>query len=92
MISLPGSYCPQLTHHSASPNSVLPLGSDFPVEGINPLLGFYAAVSRLSVTGDSPHGPGGWRVPFMLSNRLLTLTLFLGTPPSAFRAVKHSKA
>ncbi|KAG2125151.1 amidohydrolase family-domain-containing protein [Suillus clintonianus] len=44
----------------ASPNRVLPLGSDFPVEGINPLLGFYAAVSRLSVKGSSPHGPGGW--------------------------------
>ena len=40
--------------------NVLPLGSDFPIEGINPLLGFYAAVSRLSVDGDSPHGPGGW--------------------------------
>ncbi|KAF9780179.1 amidohydrolase family-domain-containing protein [Thelephora terrestris] len=40
--------------------NVLPLGSDFPIEGINPLLGFYAAVSRLSVAGDSPHGPGGW--------------------------------
>ncbi|KAF8130389.1 amidohydrolase family-domain-containing protein [Boletus edulis] len=39
---------------------VLPLGSDFPVEGINPLLGFYAAVSRLSPSGDSPHGPQGW--------------------------------
>jgi predicted amidohydrolase YtcJ len=45
---------------NASPTGVLPLGSDFPVEGINPLLGFYAAVSRLSVKGDSPHGPGGW--------------------------------
>jgi hypothetical protein len=45
---------------NASPNKVLPLGSDFPVEGINPLLGFYAAVSRLSVKGDSPHGSGGW--------------------------------
>ncbi|KAG2151175.1 amidohydrolase family-domain-containing protein [Suillus bovinus] len=45
---------------NASPTKILPLGSDFPVEGINPLLGFYAAVSRLSVTGDSPHGPGGW--------------------------------
>ncbi|KAJ2915095.1 hypothetical protein MD484_g5306, partial [Candolleomyces efflorescens] len=45
----------------ASPNHVLPLGSDFPVEGVNPLLGFYAAVSRLSrVTGTSPHGAGGW--------------------------------
>lgn len=35
-------------------------GSDFPVEGINPLLGFYAAVTRLDVNGESPHGPGGW--------------------------------
>ncbi|EIW76728.1 hypothetical protein CONPUDRAFT_139452 [Coniophora puteana RWD-64-598 SS2] len=43
-----------------SQNHVLPLGSDFPVEGINPLLGFYAAVARLSVTGDSPHGVKGW--------------------------------
>lgn len=42
---------------------MLPLGSDFPIEGINPLLGFYAAVSRLSVDGDSPHGPGGWYFP-----------------------------
>ncbi|KAJ3523168.1 hypothetical protein NMY22_g11566 [Coprinellus aureogranulatus] len=45
----------------ASPNYILPLGSDFPVEGVNPLLGFYAAVSRLSRTsGTSPHGSGGW--------------------------------
>ncbi|KAJ7350424.1 amidohydrolase family-domain-containing protein [Mycena albidolilacea] len=44
----------------ASPQKVLPLGSDFPVEGVNPLLGFYAAVSRLSVDGRSPHGDGGW--------------------------------
>ncbi|KAF8903036.1 amidohydrolase family-domain-containing protein [Mucidula mucida] len=45
-----------------SPNKVLPLGSDFPVEGVNPLVGFYAAVSRLSVDGTSPHGPEGWFV------------------------------
>ncbi|KAG2039352.1 amidohydrolase family-domain-containing protein [Suillus americanus] len=45
---------------NASSTRVLPLGSDFPVEGINPLLGFYAAISRLSVKGDSPHGSGGW--------------------------------
>ncbi|KAJ7668524.1 amidohydrolase family-domain-containing protein [Mycena polygramma] len=44
----------------ASPQKVLPLGSDFPVEGVNPLLGFYAAVSRLGVDGRSPHGDGGW--------------------------------
>jgi len=44
----------------ASPDKILPLGSDFPVEGINPLLGFYAAISRLDVEGESPHGPEGW--------------------------------
>ncbi|EGO20377.1 hypothetical protein SERLADRAFT_363652 [Serpula lacrymans var. lacrymans S7.9] len=44
----------------SSQNQVLPLGSDFPVEGINPLLGFYAAVTRLSESGESPHGAGGW--------------------------------
>lgn len=49
-----------LTHSRASPHNILPLGSDFPVEGINPLLGFYAAVTRLDVHGDSPHGESGW--------------------------------
>ncbi|KAF9238393.1 amidohydrolase family-domain-containing protein [Melanogaster broomeanus] len=44
----------------ASKTGILPLGSDFPVEGINPLLGFYAAVSRLSPSGTSPHGSQGW--------------------------------
>ncbi|KAH8112103.1 amidohydrolase family-domain-containing protein [Phellopilus nigrolimitatus] len=43
-----------------SDQHILPLGSDFPVEGVNPLLGFYAAVARLSVDGESPHGDGGW--------------------------------
>ncbi|KAK0212699.1 amidohydrolase family-domain-containing protein [Desarmillaria ectypa] len=36
------------------------LGSDAPVEGINPLAGFYAAITRLSADGTSPHGPDGW--------------------------------
>ncbi|KAK0226064.1 amidohydrolase family-domain-containing protein [Armillaria fumosa] len=36
------------------------LGSDAPVEGINPLAGFYAAITRLSRDGESPRGPGGW--------------------------------
>lgn len=44
----------------ASASKVLPLGSDFPIESINPLLGFYAAVSRLSIDGKSPHGTEGW--------------------------------
>ncbi|KAF9478553.1 hypothetical protein BDN70DRAFT_879782 [Pholiota conissans] len=43
-----------------SPRSVLPLGSDFPIEGVDPLLGFYAAVTRLNIDGTSPHGRGGW--------------------------------
>lgn len=36
------------------------LGSDFPVESMNPLFGFYAAITRKSPTGQSPHGPEGW--------------------------------
>ncbi|KAI0033488.1 amidohydrolase family-domain-containing protein [Vararia minispora EC-137] len=41
-------------------DGVMPLGSDFPVENINPLLGFYAAVTRLDTLGNSPHGSEGW--------------------------------
>ncbi len=40
------------------------LGSDFPVEGVNPLAGFFAAITRVSADGTSPHGPGGWYEPF----------------------------
>ncbi|KAF9809090.1 hypothetical protein IEO21_07588 [Rhodonia placenta] len=36
------------------------LGSDFPVENINPFASFYAAITRLSPDGKSPHGTGGW--------------------------------
>ncbi|KAI0344613.1 hypothetical protein BDW22DRAFT_1354713 [Trametopsis cervina] len=36
------------------------LGSDMPVEGVNPLAGFYAAITRLTGEGTSPHGPEGW--------------------------------
>ncbi|PPQ99746.1 hypothetical protein CVT24_009729 [Panaeolus cyanescens] len=36
------------------------LGSDAPVESLNPLATFYAAVTRVSPDGISPHGPGGW--------------------------------
>jgi len=35
-------------------------GTDFPVEDIRPLATFYAAITRLSYDGDSPHGRGGW--------------------------------
>jgi predicted amidohydrolase YtcJ len=43
------------------------LGSDFPVESIDPLKGFYAAVTRLSEDGRSPHGPEGWFSQMKLS-------------------------
>lgn len=36
------------------------LGSDSPVETMNPLSAFYAAIARVSPTGESPHGPAGW--------------------------------
>ncbi|KAJ3021950.1 hypothetical protein HKX48_007423 [Thoreauomyces humboldtii] len=38
----------------------LPLGSDFPIEDLNPLLGIHAAITRLDLAGKSPHGPDGW--------------------------------
>lgn len=38
----------------------LAFGSDFPVENMNPLAGFYAAVTRKSPDGTSPHGNNGW--------------------------------
>ncbi|KZV80512.1 hypothetical protein EXIGLDRAFT_732736 [Exidia glandulosa HHB12029] len=38
----------------------LALGSDMPVEGVSPFAGFYAAITRLTPEGESPHGPGGW--------------------------------
>lgn len=43
------------------------LGSDFPVESIDPLKGFYAAVTRLAEDGTSPHGSGGWYSNMKLS-------------------------
>lgn len=38
------------------------MGSDFPVESIDPLKGFYAAVTRLAEDGTSPQGKDGWWV------------------------------
>ncbi|KAG5646172.1 hypothetical protein DXG03_004225 [Asterophora parasitica] len=54
-----GAYAYQ-TLLQVSHQNILPLGSDFPVEGINPLLGFYAAIARIYVDGTSPHGTTGW--------------------------------
>ncbi|KAI0277880.1 amidohydrolase 3 [Russula aff. rugulosa BPL654] len=54
-----GAYAYQ-TLLQASPGKCLPIGSDIPVEDINPFMGFYAAIARCSPEGTSPHGPGGW--------------------------------
>jgi predicted amidohydrolase YtcJ len=48
------------------------LGTDCPVEGMNPLNTFYAAVTRVSLDGTSPHGPGGW-FPDQILTRLEAL-------------------
>ncbi|KAF5392136.1 hypothetical protein D9757_003223 [Collybiopsis confluens] len=67
-----------------SPHHVLPLGSDFPVEGVNPLLGFYAAVSRLSVDGTSPHGEQGWYASEALSRAEALKGMSLDAAPVVF--------
>uniref|UniRef100_A0A0W0F778 Amidohydrolase 3 domain-containing protein n=1 Tax=Moniliophthora roreri TaxID=221103 RepID=A0A0W0F778_MONRR len=36
------------------------LGTDFPVEDINPFKTFFAAITRTTPDGHSPHGDGGW--------------------------------
>ncbi len=37
-------------------NQFIPLGTDFPIEEVNPLLTFYAAVARKDVQGNPPNG------------------------------------
>ncbi|KAF5312069.1 hypothetical protein D9619_002308 [Psilocybe cf. subviscida] len=46
--------------HILDSGARITLGSDFPVEEVNPLKGFYAAITRAGTDGTSPHGPGGW--------------------------------
>ncbi|MEO8430505.1 MAG: amidohydrolase [Acidobacteriota bacterium] len=60
-------------------------GSDFPVESENPLLGFYAAVTRQDPAG---HPPGGWRAQETLS-RSEALALF--TSDAAWAAFEEDR-
>jgi predicted amidohydrolase YtcJ len=46
--------------------ALLALGSDFPVEKVDPLLGFYAAISRQDLEGEPPNG---WRAGERLSRQ-----------------------
>ena len=58
-------------------------GSDFPVESENPLLGFYAAVTRQDIDGNPP---GGWRSSEKLTRRE-ALSLF--TSDAAYAAFEE---
>lgn len=53
-----GAYAWQTLLEAGAPG--IALGSDFPVEGVSPLWGLHAAVTRLDAEGHSPHGEGGW--------------------------------
>lgn len=57
----------------------LPLGSDFPVEEVNPMLGLYAAVTRQNLDGQPP---GGW-LPDQLLTRVEALDGFTKTAARA---------
>ncbi len=60
-------------------------GSDFPVESENPLLGFYAAVTRQDLSGNPP---GGWRPQERLT-REEALALF--TTDAAYAAFEEDR-
>lgn len=60
-------------------------GSDFPVESENPLLGFYAAVTRQDLAGNPP---GGWRPQEKLT-RCEALALF--TTDAAYAAFEEKR-
>ena len=55
------------------------LGSDFPVESINPLSAFYAAVTRRSPDGKSPHGPGGWYLSLCEALTFISFRNYIGS-------------
>jgi predicted amidohydrolase YtcJ len=56
-------------------NGWIPNGTDFPIERIDPLLTFYAAVSRKDISGNPP---GGFQPENALSRKdaLLSITLW----------------
>jgi len=60
-------------------------GSDFPVESENPILGFYAAITRRDLSGNPP---GGWRPEERLS-RPEALALF--TSDAAFASFQENR-
>ncbi|KZT36239.1 amidohydrolase 3 [Sistotremastrum suecicum HHB10207 ss-3] len=72
------------TLSETSKKGPIAIGSDFPIEGINPLLGFYASVSRLSQEGTSPQGPGGWYPDEALTREQALRGMTLGASYASF--------
>jgi len=64
---------------------IIALGSDFPVEGVDPLLGIYAAVTRQNATG---WPAGGW-LPYFRLSRQQTLKGF--TLDAAYAAFEETQ-
>lgn len=65
------------------------LGSDFPVESINPLSAFYAAITRKSPEGDSPHGRDGWYLSLYLALTCISLGNYAGSQNNDSHVKKH---
>jgi predicted amidohydrolase YtcJ len=65
--------------------TVLAFGSDFPVEEVNPLLGFYAAITRQDADGNPPVG---W-LPDQILTRAETLKAF--TLDAAYAAFQEKE-
>jgi predicted amidohydrolase YtcJ len=59
----------------------IPMGSDFPVEGVSPLLGFYAAVTRQDPQG---RPPGGWMPEERMSRAEALRSMTLWAAEAAF--------
>ncbi|SCV72959.1 BQ2448_6884 [Microbotryum intermedium] len=80
-----GAYAWASLKTSGSP---IALGSDFPVEKVDPMLGIYAATTRKWINGDSPHGTDGWYP----SERLSMLDTLRGfTTGAAYAAFQEDK-
>ncbi len=62
-------------------NKWLPLGSDFPVESINPLYGFYAATARKDLEG---HPVKGWQTENALSREQALRGMTIWAAKAAF--------
>jgi len=63
-------------------------GSDFPVESHDPLLGFYAAVTRQDLSGNPP---GGWRPKEKLTRREALALFTTGAAHAAFEEGRRGR-